>query len=159
MAKLVPEDFEVSELLKTENFILKKLTVDDVDKDFEAVSSSIDHLKGFFGPNSKWPEDITKEKDLEDLKWHEEEFEKKSSFAYTVLSLDEKECLGCFYIFPSRKKSFDVDVFYWVRKSRLDLDEEVGKVVRKWVKEKWPFKKVVYPGRDVGWEEYGLIYY
>ena len=91
------------------------------------------------------------------MKWHQGEFEKRSSFAYTVLNLDETECLGCVYIYPSKKKSFEVDVFYWVRQSMLYLDKELGLVVRKWLEEKWPFKKIAYPGRDISWKEFELL--
>ena len=153
---IVPIDFKIPEILKTDKFILKPLTVEFLELDYDAVNFSIHHLKGIFG-NDWPPSNITKEQDLEDLKWHQGEFEKRSSFAYTVLNLDETECLGCVYIYPSKKKSFEVDVFYWVRQSMIYLDKELGLVVRKWLEEKWPFKKIAYPGRDISWKEFELL--
>lgn len=151
MKLFIPQDFEVPQSLETDKFRLRPLTALDVDKDYEAVMSSLDHLQGFFGERSKWPSrDLTKEKDLEDLKWHQKEFQERSSFAYTVVSLDEKEVLGCVYIFSSRKEGFEVDIFAWVRKSEFDkgLDPILFETVKDWIKQKWPFKNIRYPGRE-----------
>lgn len=150
MKQFIPEDFEIPQILETEKFRLRPLTVLDVDKDYEALMSSLDHLKGFFGPNSTWPRDLTKEQDLKDLEEHQKEFQTRSSFTYTVVSLDESEVLGCVYIFPSRKEGFEADVFCWVRKSEFDkgMDPILFNTVKDWIKQKWPFEKVRYPGRE-----------
>jgi len=29
-------------------------------------------------------------------------------------------------------------------------------IVKKWINEKWPFKKVAYLGRDISWDEWKL---
>ena len=132
----VPENFEIPEVLETEKFRLRKLTADDVEKDYDAVVTSIDHLGGCLGTD--WPQDgITKERDLRDLKWHEKEFDNRYSFAYTVVSVDESKCLGCVYICPTKDPDFEAEVYLWVRKSEVDkgLDEELYAAVRKWVKE------------------------
>ncbi len=44
MTLFVPEDYEVPEQLESGLFTLPMLTIHDVDKDFEAVSSNTDHL-------------------------------------------------------------------------------------------------------------------
>jgi hypothetical protein len=46
-------------------------------------------------------DDLTLEQDLIDPGWHQKEFQKRSSFACTMMSLDESRCLGCVYILPS----------------------------------------------------------
>jgi len=51
----VPENFKVPEKLETDNFRLRKLIVNDVVKDYDAVMTSIDHLQGVFGKRSTWP--------------------------------------------------------------------------------------------------------
>lgn len=157
MKKLVPPDFKVSKVLETDKFRLRMLSVNDVVKDYDAVMASIDHLQGIFGPRSKWPSpDLTFEQDLIDLGWHQKEFQMRSSFAYTVMNLDESRCLGCVYIFPPTKASFEVEVYMWVRKSEYDkgLDPILFKTVKQWVEEKWPFKKVAYPGREIDWDNW-----
>lgn len=155
MQKIVPSDFKIPEVLETDKFRLRTLTVNDVVKDYDAVMTSLDHLQGIFGPRFKWPSlDLTFEQDLIDLGWHQKEFQIRSSFAYTVVSPDESQCLGCVYIFPSAKRGYEVEVYMWVRKSAYDkgLDPILFKTVKKWITEKWPFKKVAYPGREIDWE-------
>ena len=104
----IHSDFKVPEKLETQYFRLRMLTVHDVVKDYDAVMTSIDHLQGVFGPNSKWPsKDLTFEQDLIDLGWHQKEFQRRSSFTYTVVSLDERTVLGFIYIGPTDKITFD----------------------------------------------------
>jgi hypothetical protein len=150
-SSFVPADFIVPEVLETDKFRLRMLRATDVDKDYEAVMTSIDHLQGVFGQESKWPsKNLTHEQDLRDLKWHQHEFEIRSSFTYTVMNLDETVCLGCLYIFPSRSPDFDADITMWVRQSEFDkgLDPLLFTTVKKWVAEKWPFQRVSYRGRE-----------
>jgi len=147
----VPQDFNVPEVLQTDKFRLRMLSVSDVEKDYEAVMTSIDHLRGVFGENSKWPtKDLTLEQDLRDLQWHQNEFHNRSSFTYTVMNLDETICLGCVYIYPSKSPDFEADVYMWVRKSEYDrgLDPILFKTVKNWITDQWPFKKVCFPGRS-----------
>ena len=147
----MPQDFNVPEVLQTDKFRLRMLSVSDVEKDYEAVMTSIDHLRGVFGENSKWPtKDLTLEQDLRDLQWHQNEFHNRSSFTYTVMNLDETICLGCVYIYPSKSPDFEADVYMWVRKSEYDrgLDPILFKTVKNWITDQWPFTKVRYPGRE-----------
>ncbi len=65
------------------------LIVNDVVKDYDAVMTSLDHLKGVFGPKSYWPSaELTFEQDLIDLGWHQKEFQIRRSCTYTIVSLD-----------------------------------------------------------------------
>ncbi|GAI05904.1 unnamed protein product, partial [marine sediment metagenome] len=57
---------------------------------------------------------------LIDLGWHQKEFQRKTSFAYTVMGLDEKECLGCMYIYPSSNSEYDAEIVMWVRQSEVE---------------------------------------
>lgn len=157
---LVPPNFEIPKVLETDGFKLRMLTVNDVVKDYDAVMTSVEHLQGVFGSRSKWPsKDLTLEQDLIDLGWHQKEFQMRSSFAYTVMDPNESQCLGCMYIFPSTKSDFDVEVYMWVRKSAYDagLDPVLYKTVKEWLTDKWPFKKVAYPGREIEWETWKSI--
>jgi len=142
----VPTDFKIPEKLETKRFKLRKLTVDDVEKDFDAVISSVDLLKGIFGPDSEWPsKNLTMEQNQADLLHHQKEFEERTAFTYTVVNLSERRCLGCVYIYPSQTPGFDAVVFLWVRKTEYEkgLDPVLFKAVKEWVKAEWPFKKVV----------------
>lgn len=157
--KFIPTDFKIPEVLETDRFRLRMLTVQDVKLDYDAVMTSIAHLQKTkpFGPNHKWPtKELSYEQDLIDLGWHQKEFQRKTSFAYTVMNLDETECLGCTYIYPSDNPNFDAIVIMWVRQSEVanGLDEILFSSVKKWIQDKWPFKKVAYPGRNVSWDEF-----
>jgi len=154
--EFVPANFTVPIKFENEHVRIRTLTVNDVVKDYDAVMTSIDHLQGSFG-KSPWPtKDLTFEQDLIDLGWHQKEFQRRSSFAYTVVALDESEVVGCLYINPTTKIGYDASIIMWVRTSVLDkgLDAILFNTVKEWIKRDWPFKKVAYPGREIKWEEW-----
>ncbi len=159
-APFVPNDFQIPETLEGEGFRLRMLTVNDVVKDYDAVMTSIDHLRGVFGPRSKWPQPaLTLEQDLIDLGRHQKEFQVRSSFAYTVMNPTETQCLGCVYILKPTKAGFDAEVYMWLRKSEFDrgADPYFYETVKHWISERWPFEKVAYPGRDVDWDSWNNL--
>ena len=146
---IVPKDFIVPEEFKDSEFTLKPLTIRNVIKDYDAVMSSVGHLKGLMD-DSGWPDRLTIEENLIDLGWHQREFTQRHSFAYTVLSPNDHECIGCCYIYPSEKKEFEVQAFYWIRQDMLSngLEERLGEVFKEWLRKEWPFKSIEFPGRD-----------
>jgi len=153
--KFVPDDFIVPEKLETEKFRLRMLTVEDVEKDYDAVMSSREHLRSLASQEDEedtWPEEnMTIEEDLADLARHQDEFLKREAFVYTVMSLDESRCLGCVYINPSEKKDFDTEIYLWARTSELKsgLEELLFETVKNWIEEKWPFNKVAFAGVEI----------
>lgn len=155
----VPKDFVVPEVLENTYFRIRMLSINDVVKDYDAVMTSIDHLKRVY-PTSSWPSrDLTFEQDLIDLGWHQKEFQRRSSFAYTVVSLDERQVVGCLYINPTTKTGYDATISMWVRASVVDkgYDKILFETVKQWVAKDWPFKKVAYPGRGISWEEWEAL--
>lgn len=66
---LVSVDFDLPECLEIEQFRLRMLTINDLTKAYEAVRSSVDHLRNTFSSISefKWPEQLTLEENLIDL--------------------------------------------------------------------------------------------
>jgi len=143
MYELVAEDFDVPTGLEHERFRLRKLTVDDVVQDFDAICSRVDH-EGTLQP----PFVRTVAKNLVDLGWHQKEFELRRSFAYTVVAPDESEVLGCVYLYPS--ETHDAQIKLWVRQSAWDdgLDPVLEATVREWVATRWPFERVTFEERD-----------
>jgi hypothetical protein len=152
----VPMGFE------TDMLRVRMLTVGDVFKDYDAVMTSMNHLQQTkpFGSNHNWP---TKElriwQNLIDLGWHQKEFQRGSSFAYTVMSPDEKRCLGCVYIYPSPNSEYDAKIIMWVRESEMSngLDEHLFTAVKKWIENEWKFENPGYPGRKVNWETWNSL--
>jgi hypothetical protein len=70
----LPADFEVPELLETDRFRIRPLTIHDVVKDYDAVMTSCEYLWDQFGQAWGWPsEDLTLEQDLIDLASHQKE--------------------------------------------------------------------------------------
>ena len=129
------------------------LTINDLVKDYDAVMSSVEHIRSSFNldPEESWPEGLTLEEDLIDLGWHQREFTLGSSFAYTVMSLDESTCLGCVYLNPTATRDYDVSLTMWVRASELPngLDQELFQSVKAWIESAWPFANPAFPGRGI----------
>ena len=154
----VPTEFAVPSELSTANFTLRMLSVNDVEKDFEAVTSSAARLSKVW-PDSGWPAGLTLRQNLIDLGWHEKEFQNRSSFAYTMVAPDESQVLGCVYFYPTDKADHDTEVFLWVREGELadDLDKELFEVVQGWLASEWPFENPAYPGRTISWEHWNSL--
>jgi hypothetical protein len=121
---------------------MRKLTVNDVVKDFEAINARV----APDGRDDPWSE-TTLEENLVDLGWHQKEFELRRSFAYTVVAPDESRVLGCVYLYPSDEA--DVEVRMWVRREAWDegLDPVLEQTVRDGLDEEWPFRSADWPER------------
>ena len=52
---MVPAGFVIPKGLKTDEFVLKPLTVNNLVKDYDAVMSSQKHLQGLMGDDDDWP--------------------------------------------------------------------------------------------------------
>ena len=116
----VPANSIVPPLLETEHFRLRMLSVDDVERDYEAVMETQErfHAMGY-----SWPrEGFTIAENLADLERHQQEFLDREAFAYTVVSLDESRVLGCVYINPAEDEHIDASVRMWVRQSEFEQD-------------------------------------
>lgn len=150
MKPLVPVDFEVPVRLETVRFLLRPLLISDVVKDYDAVMTSTDHLRGLFGTQSNWPlPNLTFEQDLIDLGWHHKEFQRRTSFAYTVVDPSEDLCLGCAYIYPTRRETYDAEAYCWIRQSHAaELDGLLYEAFKNWLESSWPFRRVAFPGRE-----------
>jgi RimJ/RimL family protein N-acetyltransferase len=145
----VPFNFEIPAVLETEQFRLRMLSVDDVEKDYEAVIESRELLHRMFG--GPWPrEGFTLQENLADLERHQMEFLTRKAFAYTVVSPAESRVLGCVYINPAREIEAEAVVVMWVRQSEYDrgLDPVLFRAVKEWIGSEWPFASVAYPGRE-----------
>jgi len=149
MKTLVPNDFSVPMRLEHPRFVLRPLSITDVVKDYAAVMTSVSELQGLFGANADWPLGLTFEQDLIDLGWHHKEFQRRTSFAYTMLSPDESDCLGCVYVYPTDLEGFDAEAYCWVRTSHAtELDAVLYSAFKDWLTKNWPFQRVAYPGRE-----------
>jgi len=105
------------------------------------------------------PVTITLAEDYGELKRHRWEFQNHTAFAYGILTPDRLTELACVYINPSPKQGYDASVRLWVTRegAAAGLEPVLEKAVRDWVKAKWPFKKVAYPGRDMPMTEWNSL--
>ena len=150
----VPKEFKIPEKLETQEFRLRMLRVDD----YDAVMTSMQHLRSIW-PSGTWPDGRTFEQDLIDLGWHQKEFQKRTSFAYTVVTPSDSKVVGCAYINPTPKRGYDAVAYLWARQSELEggLESRLFSALKEWLAKEWPFKKVAFPGRDIDWKEWAKI--
>ena len=144
----VPSEFVVPLRLETPQFVLEPLGPQHNDSDYEAWSSSTEHIHGTPGwEESSWPRSMTLDENRADLERHAADFVRRSGFTYTVLS-PEGDVIGCVYIYPSKKDNVDAQVLSWVRGSEGELDAPLWRAVSDWVESDWPFERVDYAARD-----------
>ncbi len=143
-------DFVVPVAVETDGFRMRMLTIHDLVKDYDAVMSSREHLWRRFGGVWGWPKpEMTLEQNLIDLGWHQKEFQRHSSFAYTVVTLDETRTLGCAYIDPPTAGGMDAEVWFWARQSELQgrLEDRLDAHLRRWLRSEWGFRAVSLNGQ------------
>lgn len=147
--------------LATAEFALRPITVDDAQRDYEAVMETREDLR--LWEQSDWPtDDFTVEDNLADLTDMATRTASATSHDYTVISPDGNECLGCVYVFPTSAAFLakstvdplahldwhDVDavVYFWARKSRADagMSERLLTSLRAWFAGEWHLDNVVY---------------
>jgi len=147
--EFVPPGFVVPRALATEQFRLEPLGPQHNDSDYEAWSSSIEHIHATPGwETSSWPDDRSIADNLRDLQSHADDFENRTGFAYTVLEPATGDVIGCVYIYPEQSGQHDASVRSWVRASRAELDVELWRSVTAWLADEWPFERVAYADRS-----------
>lgn len=141
----VPASFEPPLGLDADAFRLEPLGPQHNERDHAAWSSSIEHILGSpgYGPESRWPLEMSLEKNLRDLERHARDFAERTGFTYTVLDFDD-DVIGCVYIYPSRDDVHDVHVQSWVRESHAELDMPLREAVADWLRRDWPFERPIY---------------
>jgi len=153
-APFVAADFQVPTLVEAPGFRIVPLGPELVDIDFAAYMSSIEHLQTTFTRSTSWPHaNVSAADAMKDMQTEQARFEKRSSFAYAVLTPDGKRERGCVYVYPSEVPGYDAVVTMWVTKAEFDagFDAELYAWATEWVAKEWPFANVAYPGRAIDW--------
>jgi hypothetical protein len=146
----VPGDFLVPRELVTPRFRLEPLGPEHNERDHAAWTSSIDHVRATPGyPDGSWPpvEGMSLERNLDDLRRHANDFEKRRGFTFTVLDQSSDDVIGCLYIYPDNTGNTDAEVQSWVRVDHAELDAVLYQVVSDWIAKEWPFTSVYYEPR------------
>jgi hypothetical protein len=142
--------------LRTPDLVLRPLLASDAELDYDAVMESREFLRKW--EQSTWPEDdFTVQANRDDLLKAERRHANGDAFTYTVMNLDQTECLGCVYVLPPDARMFtdaqvtaigadqwsdcDATVFFWVRASRLPegLDRTLLDSLITWLEREWSF--------------------
>jgi hypothetical protein len=135
---------------------LRPILASDAELDYAAVMESREFLRKW--EQSTWPEeDFTVEANREDMAKPERRHASGESFTYTVMNLDQTECLGCVYVFSPEGNwlsdaqvvavgadewsDSDAVILFWVRKSRLaaGTDSLLLDSLRTWFEREWSF--------------------
>ena len=140
----VPDGFEPPRGLEASDFRLEPLGLDHNERDHEAWSSSIEHIRASPGyPDGNWPRPLSPEENLADLERHASDFAARTGFTYAVLDAGD-DVVGCVYVYPARDDVHDASVQSWVRASRAELDPVVRAAVAEWLASSWPFRRPLY---------------
>jgi hypothetical protein len=143
----VPDDFAVPSELVTDQFRLQPLGPEHNAEDYQAWTSSMDHIHATPGyEDSSWPKPMTLADNLADLERHAADFAARSGFTYTVLDTECGDIIGCVYIYPSEAPG-GARVESWVRADRATLDGALYNAVLAWLKAAWPFTVINYAER------------
>ena len=160
--------------LKTDEFALRPIVVDDTERDYAAVMETREQLR--LWQQSTWPEDgFTVEQNRQDLLDLEERHAAHRAFTYTVLSPDGSTCLGCVYVFATSAtfltrctvvpvgedtwEDVQAVVFFWVRLSQMErgLDERLLSALRAWFRDEWGLERTVFVTSEPFTQQVDLI--
>ena len=159
-SSFIPENFNPPTLVETAGFKLVPLGPALVKVDFDAYMSSINHLQTNFTRSTDWPHSGISDADaMRDMQTEQARFANRQSFAYAVLTPDGRRERGSVYVSPSATSGYDAVVRLWVTKAEYDsgFDAELYRWVTRWMKTAWPFQKVAYPGRSIGWQTWDSL--
>jgi RimJ/RimL family protein N-acetyltransferase len=150
VAEFMPPDFDVPLGLETSEFVLEPLGPEHNEQDYEAWTSSMEHIGGTPGyPDGSWPREMTSDENLADLQRHARHFRDRRGFTFTVLEPATRDVIGCVYIYPARTGEHDACALSWVRETRAQLDAPLWRAVTEWLASEWPFESVEYASRAV----------
>ena len=154
-------DRPTPDTLRTKEFLLRPITVDDAEADFEAVVATRELLR--LWEQTSWPaDDFTVDDNRQDLIGLVDRHSQGRAFTFTVRDPADSRCLGCVYVFATDAgflarssvtardgadwTTVDAVVYFWVRADREAdaLDARLVDAVRRWFSDDWAFARVVY---------------
>ena len=108
MDEFVPRDFDIPRRLETPQFVLEPLGPEHNDQDYDAWTSSVDHIHTTPGwEDSTWPREMSLDENRADLQRHADDFRNRTGFTYTVLDPLGRDVIGCVYIYPLPDSAYD----------------------------------------------------
>jgi len=137
-------DFDAPTPLVTDTFHLEVLGPEHNERDYEAWTSSMDHIHATPGfEDHPWPHPMTLDENLADMQMHADEYVARTGYTYSIL--DGDAVIGCVYIYPPGDvPDVDAKVRSWVRASHVELDAPIRSQLRDWLMAAWPFTAIRY---------------
>ena len=148
----VPREFAVPRELVTAEFRLEPLGPQHNARDYEAWTSSMEHIRGTPGfAGWSWPKEMTPEQNLGDLRRHADDFARRAGEHRVGEPGPGDRVVGCVYIYPAKEGEPGAgDVHSWVRADRAELDVPLHDAVSAWLAGAWPFTVIHYAPRPAG---------
>jgi len=155
-----PDNLPVPEMLRAPSFLARPLRASDAALDYAAYMESPDVIRTHSG--GRWPtEGFTLEENVALAAAHERDHHARRAFTFTLLTPDERFCLGCLYIRPllallrraqapswlfARVSERTALVTFWLheRHQHSDLADEVVLATSAWLGESWALDAHVY---------------
>jgi RimJ/RimL family protein N-acetyltransferase len=153
------DDLRPPGALRGPDFLLRPITLDDVERDFAAVIASRDDLR--LWEQSGWPaDDFTVEDNRRDVADLVERHTAGRAFTYAVTDADDTDNVGCVYVFANDAgflaraertplgdgawDDLDALVYFWVRTDlrQTGLDARVLAALRPWFAREWSLSTV-----------------
>jgi hypothetical protein len=145
--EFVPRDFDVPRRLETPQFVLEPLGPEHNDQDYDAWTSSVEHIHATPGwAESSWPREMTPDENRADLQRHANDFRKRTGFTYTVLDPASRDVIGCVYIYPCPTATTRPVCSPGYGEPRA-ADIPLWRTVSEWLASDWPFGSVEYTAR------------
>lgn len=142
-ASFVPRAFEAPTQHRLSDFTFTKLTAVHAAMDYEAVMESRQELRILFGGD--WPADtFSLAQNKADIALHEQLFDERTSFTYSIVNRAGNRVIGCMYINPTDAPEYDAQVHLWVRTSELAQEATVRDAATVWLASGWPFRHVQF---------------
>ena len=132
--------------LETSRFVLEPLCEAHVELDFAALMSCRARLREELQWGEWPPEDFSLERNRADLRRHGDEFLRGEAFAFTILTPDRVQCLGCIYL----ERCDEVDgaqLAFWVIDAAIGIEADLVADVLRWIHNAWSIDRVVIPLR------------
>ncbi len=135
------------EPLSTVSFVLEPLEEKHAELDFQALMSCRVRLREELQWGGWPPEDFSLKLNRADLCRHHGEFRRCEAFAYSVLSPDRSQCLGCVYI----ERCAEIDgaqLAFWVINDAIKIEAVLVTDVLAWIHRDWSINRVLVPLRE-----------
>lgn len=168
LLELVPDDWEMPEDPKQENFYIQTLKATDHPEEYPILMEDFENHVGTFVPDPNADsikqrmnrDNYTAEVHSAMLGWHETCHILRTTFTWIVRD-NAGKYRGAILMLPSKKLAHDAEVYLWWVRAGQDnsdgLEEEVWEFVQKWVRDEFPFENEAWPGRRTSWDEWKAL--